>query len=168
MTTHTVDDKGDTRRDFLGKTSLLLTGLASLGAVAACLRLIKPNVRYEEPSEFKIGKTEQFPEGTFKNLVDKKVVIVSDNDGIYAISSICTHLGCTVAPTEWGFQCPCHGSKYTKVGKVIAGPAPRPLEWHAIRQQEDGTLAVDTAKNVPIGTKYIFAKHDNAIDRSVA
>ena len=168
MTTQPVDDKGDTRRDFLGKTSLLLTGLASLGAVAACLRLLEPNVRYEKPSKFKIGKTEQFPEGTVKNLVDERVIIFSDSDGIYAISSICTHLGCTVTPTGWGFQCPCHGSKYTKDGKVIAGPAPRPLEWHEIRQQEDGTLAVDTAKTVPIGTKYIFAKNDKAIKQTVA
>jgi cytochrome b6-f complex iron-sulfur subunit len=168
MTTQSVDNKGNTRRDFLGKTSLLIAGLASLGAVAACLRLIRPNVRYEEPSKFKIGKTEQFPEGTFKNLADKRVIIFSDSDGIFAISSVCTHLGCTVAPTEWGFQCPCHGSKYTKDGKVIAGPAPRPLEWHEIRQLEDGTLAVDTAKSVPIGTKYIFAKHDKAIERTVA
>jgi cytochrome b6-f complex iron-sulfur subunit len=168
MSTHTVDQKGDTRRDFLGKTSLLITGLASLGAVGTCLRLIKPNVRYEEPSQFKIGKAEQFPEGSVKNLVDKRVVIFSDSDGIFAISSICTHLGCTVAPVEWGFQCPCHGSKFALDGKVIAGPAPRPLEWHEIRQLEDGTLAVDTAKAVPIGTKYIFAKSDDAVNRSVA
>jgi cytochrome b6-f complex iron-sulfur subunit len=147
---------------------LIIIGLASLGALGTCLRLIKPNVRYEEPSMFKIGKAEQFPEGTLKNLVDKKVVIFADSDGIFAISSICTHLGCTVAPTEWGFQCPCHGSKYTLDGKVIAGPAPRPLEWHEIRQLEDGTLAVDTAKAVPIGTKYIFAKHDDAQQRTVA
>jgi cytochrome b6-f complex iron-sulfur subunit len=168
MTTETINDKGDTRRDFLGKTSLLITGLAGLGAVATCLRLIKPNVRYEEPSMFKIGKAEQFPEGTLKNLVDKRVVIFSDSDGIFAISSICTHLGCTVAPVEWGFQCPCHGSKFALDGKVIAGPAPRPLEWHEIRQLEDGTLAVDTAKTVPIGTKYIFAKHDKTTKQTVA
>ena len=157
MATQPNDDERKTRRDFLGKTSMLITGLASLGVVAACLRMIKPNVRYEKPSKFKIGKTEQFPEGTVKNLVDKKVVVFSDSDGIYAISSVCTHLGCIVAPTQWGFQCPCHGSKYTRDGKVIAGPAPRPLEWHEIRQQEDGTLAVDTAKTVPVGTKYLFA-----------
>jgi cytochrome b6-f complex iron-sulfur subunit len=167
MSSETLDEKGDSRRDFLGKTSLLITGVASLGAVATCLRLIKPNVRYEEPSQFKIGKAEQFPEGTVKNLVDKRVVIFSDSDGIYAISSICTHLGCTVAPVEWGFQCPCHGSKFALDGKVIAGPAPRPLEWHEIRQLEDGTLAVDTAKAVPIGTKYIFAENDKAKKQTV-
>ena len=156
MADQTLDEKGDSRRDFLGKMSLLLTGLASVGALAGSLRLIKPNVRYEEPTKFKIGKTENYPEGTFKNLTDKKVIIFSDSDGLYAISSVCTHLGCIVSPTGWGFQCPCHGSKYTKDGKVIAGPAPRPLEWHEIGQQEDGTLLVDTAKSVPIGTKYIF------------
>ena len=156
MTDQTLDEKGDSRRDFLGKVSLLVTALTSIGVLAGSFRLIKANVRYEEPSKFKIGKIEHFPEGTFKNLADKKVIIFSDSDGLFAISSVCTHLGCIVSPTDWGFQCPCHGSKYTLDGKVIAGPAPRPLEWHEIGQQEDGTLVVDTAKSVPIGTKYIF------------
>ncbi len=157
MSSQTVDKPGSSRRDFLEKASFITAVVATAGVVGGALRLIKPNVRYEEPTKFKIGKVEQFPQGTVKNLSDKKVMIFADADGLYAISSICTHLGCLVSLTEWGFQCPCHGSKYTPDGKVIAGPAPRPLEWHEISQEVDGTLVVDTAKAVPIGTKYIFA-----------
>lgn len=157
MSSHTMEKPGKTRRDFLGKMTFITAAIAATGVLAGTLRLIKPNVRYEEPSKFKIGKVEHFPEGATKNLTDKKVMIFSDGDGLYAISSICTHLGCLVSLTEWGFQCPCHGSKYTLEGKVIQGPAPRPLEWHEISQEVDGTLVVDTAKSVPTGTKYIFA-----------
>lgn len=40
---------------------------------------------------------------------------------------ICTHQGCLVLPTNRGFKCPCHGSRYDLAGTNIAGPAPRPL-----------------------------------------
>jgi len=157
MSSQTVDKPGSSRRDFLGKASFITAVVATTGVVGGALRLIKPNVRYEEPTKFKIGKVEQFPQGSVKNMTDKKVMIFADADGLFAISSVCTHLGCIVNLTEWGFLCPCHGSKYTPDGKVIAGPAPRPLEWHEISQEVDGTLVVDTAKAVPTGTKYIFA-----------
>jgi Rieske Fe-S protein len=43
-------------------------------------------------------------------------------------SAICTHMGCTVAPAGTELQCPCHGSVYSATtGKVLGGPAPRPL-----------------------------------------
>lgn len=47
----------------------------------------------------------------------------------YGISAVCTHLGCTVDwnATETRFECPCHGSQYDNQGKVIHGPASRPL-----------------------------------------
>ncbi len=149
--------KGVSRRDFLSLAAFGAGILGVLGAIAGSLRFMKPNVRYEESTKFKIGKPENFPEGTFKKLDDKKVFIYSDSDGIFAISSICTHLGCIVYPVEWGFQCPCHGSKYNEEGKVIGGPAPRPLSWFEISQEVDGTLLVDASKDVPKGTKYIFA-----------
>ncbi len=141
-----------TRRDFLGLASLGVVILSSLTALAGILRLTKPNVYYEESKKFKIGKPENFPVGLVKNLEDQKVFIFSDTEGLHAISKICTHLGCIVAITETGFQCPCHGSKYNRQGKVIGGPAPRPLPWLEISQSVDGTLVVDAAKEVKVGT----------------
>ncbi|RME66309.1 MAG: hypothetical protein D6778_04940 [Nitrospirae bacterium] len=48
---------------------------------------------------------------------------------LYALSPVCTHLGCLV---NWNylkgeFQCPCHGGRYDIKGRVIGGPPPRPL-----------------------------------------
>jgi nitrite reductase/ring-hydroxylating ferredoxin subunit len=52
------------------------------------------------------------------------------NDLFAAVSSICTHQGCTVGTfnmAEGAIVCPCHGSRYTADGQVLQGPAPRPL-----------------------------------------
>lgn len=154
MSNETHDKTGISRRDFLGLASLGAVILSSLSVLAGIFRMSKPNVRYEESTRFKIGKSENFPVGTVKKLDDKGVFIFANDDGIHAISSVCTHLGCIVNIAEWGFQCPCHGSKYNENGKVIGGPAPRNLAWLEISQNVDGSLEVDTAKEVPVGTKF--------------
>jgi len=157
MSNETQDKKGMSRRDFLGLAAFGAAILSAISVLAGSLRIFKSNVYYEESKKFKIGKPENFPVGTMRKLDDKNVFIFSDGDGIFAISAVCTHLGCIVYSTDWGFQCPCHGSKYNKDGKVIGGPAPRPLEWLEITQEVDGILVVNAAKAVPTGTKHIFA-----------
>jgi cytochrome b6-f complex iron-sulfur subunit len=114
--------------------------------------MVKPSVRYEEATKFKIGKPESFPVGTVKKLEEKGVFIFSGDDGIHAISAVCTHLGCVVAHTETGFACPCHGSKYNANGKVIGGP--RPESCVARDKPECGRHQVDSAMQVPVGTKF--------------
>lgn len=153
MTDKTLEKGGLSRRDFLGLASLGAVVLSSLSLLAGMFRMPKANVRFEEPAKFKIGTAGDFPVGTVKKLDDKGVFIFSGADGLHAISSICTHLGCIVSIEEWGFQCPCHGSKYTKDGKVTGGPAPRNLAWLEISEDVDGSLVVDSARSVPVGTK---------------
>ena len=60
----------------------------------------------------------------------KKLAIYRDQDGtLHKHSAVCTHLGCLVAwnDTEKSWDCPCHGSRFDPLGKVIAGPALTPL-----------------------------------------
>jgi len=157
MSDKTRDKGGVTRRDFLGMAAFGSAILASLGALAGSLRFVKADVYSEESKKFKIGKIENFPVGTSRKIDEKNVFIFSDDNGLFAISAVCTHLGCIVSPSEFGFQCPCHGSRYDEKGNVIGGPAPRPLEWYEINQEVDGTLFIDAGKTVPQGTKYLFA-----------
>jgi cytochrome b6-f complex iron-sulfur subunit len=61
----------------------------------------------------------------------------------------CTHLGCSVPwrEDEGQFHCPCHSSLYNRVGEVLGGPAPRPLDIFPI-EIVDGQLSVDTGKPI--------------------
>lgn len=44
------------------------------------------------------------------------------------VVGICTHLGCVPTREEYGWFCPCHGSRYDNSGRVLKGPAPRNLD----------------------------------------
>ena len=76
--------------------------------------------------------------------------------GYVALYQKCVHLGCRVpwcASSQW-FECPCHGSKYNRVGEKQGGPAPRGLDRFALAVS-GGNIIVDTGLLVlgpPIGT----------------
>jgi cytochrome b6-f complex iron-sulfur subunit len=58
--------------------------------------------------------------------------------------------------SQW-FECPCHGSKYNKVGEKVGGPAPRGLDRFVLTVS-GGSIVVDTGNLVlgpPIGTNTI-------------
>ncbi len=154
MSDETRKKEGVSRRDFLSLASMGAAIVSFFAVLGGIFRMTKATVHYEESRKFKIGKPDEFPVGTTKVLDDKNVVIFTDNDGLHAISNICTHLGCIVSPVDWGFQCPCHGSKFDKKGKVIGGPAPRPLLWLEVSKHVDGNLVVNATKEVEIGTKF--------------
>ena len=77
------------------------------------------------------------------------VWIVRNEEGIYALSTVCTHLGCTPnwLEVEQKYKCPCHGSGFRKTGINFEGPAPRPLERFAISLAGDGQILVDKTKS---------------------
>jgi menaquinol-cytochrome c reductase iron-sulfur subunit len=57
-------------------------------------------------------------------------VVKEANNQIVAFGPQCTHLACAYhwEMDEGKFKCPCHGSYFDIEGKVLAGPAPRPLD----------------------------------------
>lgn len=90
--------------------------------------------------------------------VPQYVKLIPDMDqGIVAIYQKCVHLGCKVpwcASSQW-FECPCHGSKYSRVGEVKGGPAPRGLDHFVMAISSNGSITIDTSvvlTGAPIGT----------------
>lgn len=136
------------RREFL---TFLAWGSATIQAALMGLgsfRLLIPNQTNGPSTMFNIGKPESFPPGSQTFLPDYRLFIVSTQEGIIAMSAVCTHLGCTVGKVEWGYQCPCHGSKFDSSGRVLGGPAPKPLPLFRIFQSLSGQLVVDTRRSV--------------------
>lgn len=137
-----------TRRDFLGKFAVgSLIGAGSMAFIGV-IQLPLPKVFNEPSSFFKIGNPADFPANTYKTIPDKNVFVLRDQEGFRALSAVCTHLGCIVSEVDWGFTCPCHGSRFDKQGKVIGGPAPKALEWLKMGMSPDGQLTVDANKKV--------------------
>jgi len=135
----------------LGMTAMAVTGgLWSL----AFARFMFPNVLTEPPSRFKVGFKDNFAPGQvetkFVSLFGVWIVNGEYNGKpqIYALKTVCTHLGCTPnwLEAEQKFKCPCHGSGFYKDGINFEGPAPRPLERYSIRIAEDGQLEVDKGR----------------------
>ena len=69
-------------------------------------------------------------------------VLAQDGGGYAALSPICTHLGCTVGIEGPQLLCPCHGSMYDREGRVLRGPAQRPLTRFPAALTSDGELVI--------------------------
>jgi cytochrome b6-f complex iron-sulfur subunit len=143
--------KAFSRRGFFTLVGLVGLGVASLAAGVLSLRFVIPNVTYEEPLLFKAtGTVDDYPVGSTTIFSDKRIALNRDVDGFYAISLICTHLGCTPRwfQSEAMFRCPCHGSRYLRDGVRFYGPAPRPMDVVQVGQAPDGSLFIDRSKIV--------------------
>jgi cytochrome b6-f complex iron-sulfur subunit len=87
---------------------------------------------------------------------DPEIFAGMEEFGMTALYQKCPHLGCKVPAcdsSQW-FECPCHGSKYNRVGEKRAGPAPRGLDRFVL-EVSDGDVLIDTGiayLGPPIGT----------------
>jgi cytochrome b6-f complex iron-sulfur subunit len=121
-------------------------------ALAGMMRLPRAAVLPSPSKKFRVSIPDALPEGTAFVPPGRSVALFRDTEGVFAISIVCTHLGCIVKPTAQGFECPCHGSGFAPDGSVTKGPAPRPLSWLAVSTSGD-TFIVDEETTVPAGTK---------------
>ena len=177
-----ADAIGVSRRQFLNRsvTAVFAFSLSSFGA--AVIAFLWPTLSGGFGSKIKVGAAHDLlteranskephynPEGRFylnpypvadvdraKKIPAYSAVVEGYQAGFVALYQKCVHLGCRVPwckSSQW-FECPCHGSQYSRVGEKKAGPAPRGLDRFAVTV-EGGSVVVDT-KNVipgpPIGT----------------
>jgi cytochrome b6-f complex iron-sulfur subunit len=156
------------RREFVRRS--LLTSLTLFGAEfgAASLAFLWPNLRGGFGSVITLGLTpddikaqiqadrQPFYFGAGRMYLVEYEGNAADTEyeglvqeGLMALYQRCVHLGCRVPfceQSQW-FECPCHGSKYNRVGEYRDGPAPRGLDRFAVTIT-DGQVSVDTSQIV--------------------
>lgn len=144
--------KGIGRRDMLSLAAWGAFGASLFAATIGMLRLPKPSVFPEPSLKVKVGPPGSVQELQYRKVPERNIFLSRGGEGVFAISAVCTHLGCVVAPSPSGFDCPCHGSRFDAIGRVVGGPAPRGLDWLKITKAPDGELVVDEGETVPPGT----------------
>lgn len=171
--------EGLSRRELLRGSLGAGLGLWLLEATAGTVGFLWPNLSGGLGGAFEIGTLEdvkrqnfQLPIGegfpayfadarAFVMLIDtsrQEFVPGADETGdgtalnVRALYQRCPHLGCKPNPCLRNFwlECPCHGSRYDRLGIKAAGaqygPAPRSMDRYAIRVDTDGRLIIDTGK----------------------
>lgn len=149
-------DRELTRRHFFQATGVAACTIAAGGASALTYEFLHPRVLFEPPTRFRLGPADGLSIGDVITNEPFKSYVVRQADGFRALSAVCTHLGCMTRfqPDERIIACPCHGSRFSLDGDVIAGPAPRGLRWFEMVLSPNGEIEVDTAIEVPSGTVF--------------
>jgi cytochrome b6-f complex iron-sulfur subunit len=147
-----LDPEPMPRRDFLGLVSLFAAAAAMILAGIGMLKLPRAAVLSSPSKKFAVTLPDKLAEGEAFVPPGRQAAIFSDSQGVYAVSLICTHLGCVVKSAGSGFECPCHGSLFSSDGTVKKGPAPRSLPWLKV-SRKDADLIIDEGETVPQGTK---------------
>ena len=134
------------RRRFMSACALAAVSFTLGGCASLVVRRVTPVdgrlelalSHYPELSE-RESVLKVLPEGT-----EQPVYVLTDAQGAHtALSSTCTHLGCTVEVGSTHLVCPCHGSTFDRQGRVVRGPAEEPLPRYQTRLTSDGVLIVD-------------------------
>ena len=135
----------DVSRRTLLKISLGITGVLGLGVV---LKFLGYQPAPATPTRFTLKAPREYTTASATSVPEAKAWLFRDEKGLYAISAVCTHLGCTVNFTDHRFECPCHGSQYTASGYVLRGPARLPLSYLGLSLSPEGLVALDTRQIV--------------------
>lgn len=136
------------RRDALLALGSLSLVTALTGLLRETMRFLTPPLSQARPSTLIAGLPTEFPSGELTPLAEGPVFIGRDEAGLFALSAVCTHLGCTVARSGEGLTCPCHGSRFAIDGANLTGPAARPLPYLALKLSDEGLVEVELNQGV--------------------
>lgn len=136
--------KQTSRRDFLKLSTNSFLALAGILGIGGLFKFLGYKMDKPPQTDFEIGPASDYPVNTRTILAYIPAIIIHDQDGFQAISMECTHLGCKLEPRNFGFECPCHGSRFDPGGTALKGPAVKNLRKLRIEKQDDGSLHVIT------------------------
>jgi cytochrome b6-f complex iron-sulfur subunit len=132
------------RRDFLKLARTALLTASGLLGLAGLLRYLSFESEPPAPAEFDLGPASAYAPGSRTVLPQVPAVLFRSGQGFIALSLVCPHLGCTVESRPDGFACPCHGSRFDSQGRLVRGPAAKPLATLRLQTTPDGHLHLFT------------------------
>lgn len=173
-----ADDPGfHTRTKFLSIVAVAMGGVMTAAILVPVIGFaVADSVKHEDWRWVDVGPLSDFPANKTTSIAvtgptpeaDRRVFVRNRDNRLMAIWNRCVHLGCPVSYSEGadGFSCPCHGGAYDSVGRVTAGPPPRPLDRFDIKivnaQGEDVEYArAKPADRVLIGKAYSIDDDEN-------
>jgi cytochrome b6-f complex iron-sulfur subunit len=130
---------------WLTRGSLAATVALAIGQAVRFLSFQPPN---GGSTVIPVGQPGDYPPGALVYVAEARTYVGHDEEGLYALDAVCTHLGCLVEWRKGGFVCPCHGSDFDAVGQAQTGPATKPLRYLYLSLDQDGQLMVDRAQSV--------------------
>ena len=122
------------RRNFITSLALLL------GSASLLWRYLTPRSTGTGQALLRV-RSSDIPSNGALVFREQRLALFRDNQGVYALSLICTHLGCTVTVSVGELVCPCHGSRFDRQGMVLNGPADNPLKRLKVVER-DGMVEV--------------------------
>ncbi len=135
-----------TRHKFLGYAVGIFSGLIGLAlGIPFIASFIGPSLRVRAGRFTKVADLDSLPQGrpvslSYLDVTQDAYIRSQTVRSVWAIkkspsevtvfSPTCPHLGCHYnwSSGQGEFICPCHGSRFAPDGKVLGGPAPRPLD----------------------------------------
>lgn len=149
-------------KDQLSRRNFLAIAIGAIGAVIgvviaipAVAYVVGPALKRKTSEDWvRLGPTSKVELGTptlFKTTIERQTgwivteeelsiyILTEDGRDYIALSNICTHLGCRVRwITDQGqYFCPCHNAAFDKIGLVVSGPPPRPLDRYETKVEDD-------------------------------
>src|SRR5512133_2392838 len=104
------------RRNFL---RAIVLAVASAGML---WRFLTPRTVRQRTVAVRVPRAD-LPAGGALVYREERLALLSAGETVYALSLVCTHLGCTLTASADGLACPCHGSRFGLTGRVLHGPA---------------------------------------------
>jgi cytochrome b6-f complex iron-sulfur subunit len=143
------------RRRFLQVLAAGAATTAAAGALSACSGQSGSGAP-EPVGDVTAGNISSLQVGTVMSVPGAAVFVGRDSNGVYAMTTTCTHAGCDMSSGQaisTRIVCGCHGSQFDLNGDVVNGPANSPLVHYAVSVDASGAITVHGTQEVSAATR---------------
>jgi cytochrome b6-f complex iron-sulfur subunit len=137
------------RRTFLGRVWAAGLGFVAAAGAWTTWDLLQPLPAIGFGGRIRSVPPESVPEGAVIEIPAARAFLTKVDGEVVALSEKCTHLGCRVPFCESSgqFECPCHGSVFSRGGDYLSGPSPRGMDQYPV-ELEEGLLYINTGERL--------------------